>query len=114
MQYSVSEKEGVMVIQVEGNILGGADASQLNDEVHRLIQGGKKNFVFNFGQVDLINSSGLGILIGNLTNVKNNQGDLRLSNLSPKVKQVLTMTKLSNVFRSFDSEMEAVSSFRKT
>ncbi len=111
MQFKMSETAGISVIEVEGNILGGADASQLNDIVHKLIKEGKKNFVISLRSVDLINSSGLGILISNLTNVKNNGGDMRLAELTDKVKQVLTITKLSSVFKVFASIDEAVKSF---
>jgi anti-sigma B factor antagonist len=112
MEYKISETAGVVLIRVEGNILGGPDASQLNDEVHRLLKENRRNFVVNVQSVDLINSSGLGILISNLTHVKNNGGDLRISNVTPKVKQILTMTKLVNVFKVFDTEEEAIASFR--
>jgi anti-sigma B factor antagonist len=61
--------------------------------------------------VDLINSSGLGILIGNLTNVKNNGGDLRLARASDKVKQILQITKLITVFKLYSTVDEAVNSF---
>lgn len=111
MQFKTSETAGICVIEVEGNILGGADASQLNDIVHKLIKEGKKNFVISLRSVDLINSSGLGILISNLTNVKNNGGDMRLAELTDKVKQILTITKLSSVFKMFASIDEAVKSF---
>lgn len=112
MEYHISEAEGVVVIRIDGNILGGPDASQLNDEVHRLLKENRKKFVVNFQSVDLINSSGLGILISNLTNVKNNAGDLRICHVTPKVRQILTMTKLINVFKVFDTEAEAIASFR--
>ncbi len=112
MQYHVHEAADIVVLRVDGNILGGPDASQLNDEVHRQLKQNRRNFVINIASVDLINSSGLGILIGNLTNVKNNGGDLRISNVTPKVRQIFTMTKLVNVFRIFDTEDQAVASFK--
>ena len=92
MEFTTLEKNGIVVVEVRGGIMGGPDATQLNDEVHRWIKDGKKNFVVNMQSVDLINSSGLGILISNLTNVKNNGGDLLLSHLSQKIKQIFQIT----------------------
>ncbi len=111
MEFKTLEKDGIVVMELRGSILGGPDASQLNDEVHRWIKDGRKNFVVNLQSVDLINSSGLGILISNLTNVKNNGGDLRLSNLSQKIRQIFHITKLSTVFKQFDTVEDAVKSF---
>jgi anti-sigma B factor antagonist len=111
MEFNTQEKNGIVVVELKGSIMGGPDASQLNDEVHRWIKEGKKNFIVNLQSVDLINSSGLGILISNLTNVKNNGGDLRLSNLSQKIKQIFQITKLATVFKQFDTVDDAVKSF---
>ena len=111
MEFKFSEITGVIVLEMRGNIVGGPAAIQLNDTVHKFIKEGKKNFVVNMDGVDLINSSGLGILISNLTNVKNNGGDLRLSHLSPKIRQIFQITKLSTVFKQYDTAEDAVKSF---
>ncbi|MCK6542126.1 STAS domain-containing protein [bacterium] len=111
MDYNIAENNGVVVLELKGNIMGGPDATQLNDEIHTRIKQGKKNFVVNMQSVDLINSSGLGILISNLTTVKNNGGDLRLTNLSPKIKQIFQITKLATVFKQYDSVDDGVKSF---
>ncbi|MBL7996284.1 STAS domain-containing protein [bacterium] len=111
MEFNTLEKNGIVVMEVRGSIMGGPDATQLNDEVHRWIKEGKKNFIVNLQSVDLINSSGLGILISNLTNVKNNGGDLRLSNLSQKIRQIFQITKLTSVFKQFETVDDAVKSF---
>ncbi len=111
MEYQVNENLNVVVIKLQGNIMGGPDATQLNDEIHKLIKQNKKNFVVNMASVELINSSGLGILISNLTTVKNNGGDMRLSNLSAKIKQIFQITKLSTVFKQFETEEAGVKSF---
>lgn len=111
MEFNTVENKGIVVMELRGSIMGGPDATQLNDEVHRWIKDGRKNFVVNLQSVDLINSSGLGILISNLTNVKNNGGDLRLSNLSPKIRQIFQITKLATVFKQFETADDAVRSF---
>lgn len=111
MEFQISELEGISIIAPEGKILGGADAAQLNDIVHKLIQEKKNKFIIDLKAVELVNSSGLGILISNLTNVKNNGGDLRLAQVNDKVRQILQITKLLTVFRLFDTLDDAVKSF---
>lgn len=111
MEFHIQEIRTVSVISLDGKILGGADASQLNDIVHKLIKENKQKFVIDLKAVDLINSSGLGILISNLTNVKNTGGDLRLAQVTDKVRQILQITKLLTVFKLYSTVDEAVNSF---
>ncbi|MCB0832590.1 MAG: STAS domain-containing protein [Bacteroidetes bacterium] len=111
MEITATDRGAVHLLEVKGSILGGPDAAHLNDLVHQKIKEGKNQFVVDLQHVDLINSSGLGILISNLTNVKNNGGDLRLANASSKIKQILQITKLSTVFKQYDSVEDAVRSF---
>jgi len=111
MELRVTEDRNVVVLEVEGSIMGGPDAAQLSDEIHQKLLKDRKNFVVNLNAIDLINSTGLGILISNLTHVKNAGGDLRLCHTSDKIKQILHITKLSSVFQQFATVDEAVQSF---
>ncbi|MBX7153292.1 STAS domain-containing protein [bacterium] len=111
MQLKVSEMSGIVILEVQGNIMGGPDAALINDEIHKYMLQGKKNFVVNMQSIDLINSSGLGILISNLTTVKNSGGDLRLAQASDKIKQIFQITKLSTVFKHYSTIEDAVKSF---
>ena len=59
-----------------------------------------------------MNSSGLGILIGGLTTIRNNQGELKLANVTERIQSLLMITKLMTVFESYDSLDKAVASFK--
>jgi anti-sigma B factor antagonist len=67
MNYNVSEKYNCVIIELKGNVMGGPDAEIFRDELHKLIEQGKKEVIVNLGKVKFMNSSGLGILIGGLT-----------------------------------------------
>ncbi len=101
-------KNGVVLIEIEGNIIGGPDAMGLNDEVHKLISAGKKKIIIDMKSVEHINSSGLGILIASLNAVRQAAGDLKIANASSRVLDLLKITKLSQIFESYDSVDEAV------
>jgi len=58
-----------------------------------------------------MNSSGLGILIGGLTTVRNSGGELKLLHLPKKIQELLQITKLDRVFGIFEDEGEVVDSF---
>ncbi len=101
-------KSGVVLFEVEGSIVGGPDAMALNDEVHKLVGAGIKRFVVDMKSVEHINSSGLGILIASLNAVRQAGGDLKIANASSRVLELLKITKLNQIFESFNSVDEAV------
>ena len=105
-------KEGITVLELNGKLMGGPDATQLHETLHDLIDKDIKNVVIDLKGVDWINSSGLGILISGLTTVRNSGGNLCLAQPGDRIKNILTITKLSSVFRSYDELDEAVNSFK--
>ncbi|HTY38470.1 MAG TPA: STAS domain-containing protein [Bacteroidota bacterium] len=92
--------------------MGGPDASSLNEELHKLIDAGKNKVVVDLGEVKFMNSSGLGMLIGALTTVRNAGGNLKLARASEKIEQLLVVTKLVTVFEHHDTVDEALASFK--
>ncbi|MCZ6820097.1 MAG: STAS domain-containing protein [Calditrichaeota bacterium] len=101
----------IVVLQLSGKIMGGPDASLLNDKLHELIEVGKTKVVVDLGSVEWMNSSGLGILIGGLTTMRNSGGDLKLANITDRIQSLLMITKLLTVFETFEAIEEAVGSF---
>ena len=110
---TVKEKEvgDAVVLELSGKIMGGPDASLLNDKLHELIDKGKVKVVADLSNVNWMNSSGLGILIGGLTTMRNNQGDLKLASVTDRIQSLLMITKLLTVFETFDTVDQAVASF---
>ncbi len=113
MKLTSREIGDVIVLEPKGKIMGGPDATTLHDKLHEFIDQNKKKVVIDLAKVDWMNSTGLGILISGLTTLRNNGGELKLANVTQKIKSLLTITKLITVFESFDSLDEAVASFNK-
>src|SRR3989339_1603105 len=113
MRLKTKDVKGVTLIELKGNVMGGPDASSLNEELHKLIEGGKKNIVVDLGDVKFMNSSGLGMLIGALTTVRNAEGTFRLSRVTDKIESLLIITKLITIFETYKTIDEAVASFAK-
>lgn len=101
----------VTILDVRGRIVLGDEIHQLRDAVRGLIAEGKKRIILNLAEVDYIDSSGVGELVGCFTTVRNDGGELKLLNLSQKVHDVLHVTKLYTVFDIRDDEFNAVKSF---
>lgn len=101
----------VSILDIHGRIVLGDEIHDLRDAVRGLISQGKKKIILNLADVDYIDSSGVGELVGCFTTVRNSGGELKLLNLTQKVHDVLHVTKLYTVFDIRDDEFNAVKSF---
>lgn len=113
MQIETETRGGVAVVSLTGDVLGGPDGSALIDRLHELRATGTLNAVVDLTGVRHMNSSGLGMLIGALTSVRNAGGDLRLSGVGGRVHTLLTVTKLIGVFQTFETASDAAASYQE-
>lgn len=113
MNYSINERYKCMIFEFTGNLMGGPDATKFNDKLHELIDQGRKEIVADLGKVKFMNSSGLGILIGGLTTMRNAGGDLRIAAADKRIESLLVITRLVTVFNSYRTVEEAVESFQE-
>jgi anti-sigma B factor antagonist len=111
MKLSDRVQDDIVVLEPKGKIMGGPDASLLHDKLYEYIKHDKKKVIIDLGQVDWMNSTGLGILISGYTTLRNHDGQLKLINVTDKINSLLTITKLVTVFEAYDSFEDAVKSF---
>ena len=102
---------GVTIVDMHGRIILGEESALLRKLVSDLLDDGHRKIVFNLGDVDYIDSSGLGHLIGAFTTVRKKQGELKLLNLTKSVQDIMQITKLYTVFDIKNDEASAVESF---
>jgi len=114
MSFNTSERYNCNIIEFKGNVMGGPTATKLNESLHEMIEKGQKNVVVDLKKVGFMNSSGLGMLIGGLTTMRNAGGDLRIANATNKIESLLIVTKLITVFQHFKSVDLAVESFNES
>jgi anti-sigma B factor antagonist len=101
----------VNVVDVAGRITLGEGSSALRDSVREMVGKGQKKILLNLGEVSYIDSSGIGELVSAFTTVTNGGGQLKLLNLTKRVKDLLQITKLYTVFDVHESEVSAIRSF---
>jgi anti-sigma B factor antagonist len=111
MKLATREVSGVTIVDLSGKITLGEGGMTLREEIRKLLADGSKKIVLNLADVNYIDSSGLGELVSAYTAVKNAGGELKLLNLTSKVRDLLVITKLVTVFDVKDDEASAVSSF---
>ncbi|HZP02944.1 MAG TPA: STAS domain-containing protein [Terriglobia bacterium] len=111
LKIDTREVAHVTILDVKGRIVLGDEIEQLRAAVRGLVAEGKKKIILNLADVDYIDSSGVGELVGCFTTVRNAGGELKLLKLSQKVQDVLYVTKLYTVFDIREDEFTAVKSF---
>ena len=112
MQIAEREVGTVTVLDLSGRITMGEGDTLLKDKLHSLLHQGKKNLLLNLAQVSYVDSAGLGALVAAYTTVTREGGNLRLVGITRKLQDLLSITKLLTVFETFDTEDEAMRSFR--
>jgi anti-sigma B factor antagonist len=101
----------VVIVDLSGKVtLGGGDVV-LKDKMQSLVQQGKKKVLLNLSDVSYVDSAGLGEIVQSYATVMKNGGSLKLLNVTKRIKDLLSITKLLTVFECHDSEAEAVTSF---
>ena len=101
----------VTVLDLEGKLLIGEGDELLREKINSLVEGGTTNIVLNLGEVPYMDSAGLGEVVRCYTTVSRKNGKLKLVNLTKRLQDLLSITKLLTVFETFDDEGEAVKSF---
>jgi len=101
----------VTVVDLSGRITLGDGSALLRKTIRGLLQDERKKILLNLADVDYIDSSGIGELVSGYTAVKNQSGELKLLQLTKKVRDLLQITKLYTVFDIFTDEDTAIRSF---
>jgi anti-sigma B factor antagonist len=113
MNISVSTRlvDGVVVVDIFGQLRLGEGTSKLRDVIQGLLNEGYKKLLLNMADVQHIDSSGIGELMTTYTSVKSSGGDLKLLNLHKNVRNLLQVTRLYTIFDVQDDLSTAVRSF---
>jgi anti-sigma B factor antagonist len=112
MDISERNAGNVTVLNLSGKITLGDGDTLLKDKLHSLLHQGRKDVLLNLGEVSYVDSAGLGAIVGAYTTITKEGGTLKLANVTKKLQDLLSITKLLTVFETFDSEDEALRSFR--
>jgi anti-sigma B factor antagonist len=106
------EVDGVTVLDLSGRITLGEGSVQLRDAIRDLIGKGQRRILLDLGEVNYIDSSGLGELVSAYTSARNQGASVKLLKLTKKVHDLLQLTKLYTVFDIYDDEASAIASFK--
>jgi anti-sigma B factor antagonist len=113
MQIEERSVGDVTILDLKGKMTLGEGDELLRDKINSLIHQGQRKLLLNLEGVPYIDSAGLGEIVRTYTTVSRQGGSLKLVNLTKRITDLLSITKLLTVFETFDTEKDAVSSFQK-
>ena len=102
----------VTVLDLKGKMTLGEGDELLKDKINSLLASGKKKLVLNLEGVPYIDSAGLGEIVRTYTTVSRQGGSLKLLNLTKRIEDLLSITKLLTVFDTYDNEADPVKSYK--
>src|SRR5581483_11893958 len=100
----------MVVMKCSGRIIAGDEAQLLQNRFRTLLDEGS-DFVLNLGEVNFIDSSGMGTLVRLFSNARSKGGDIKLCALAELVRRIFQLTNLLSVFEIYDSEEQAIAAF---
>lgn len=112
MEISERKSGNVTVLDLSGKVTLGEGDILLKDKLHSLLNQGQKDVLLNLGNVVYVDSAGLGAIVAAYTTMTREGGSLKLVNVTKKLQDLLSITKLLTVFETFESEGEALRSYK--
>jgi anti-sigma B factor antagonist len=111
MKIEKRKKNDVLILDLQGKILIGEGIDDLREAINNAIKEKETKLLLNFAGVPYLDSTGLGEVVRSYTSVKKEGGVVKIVNLTNKVRDLLSVTKLITVFDTFEDEEKAIASF---
>ena len=103
--------DDVTILDLKGKILIGEGVDALRNYINTSIVEKESKVLLNFSDVPYLDSTGLGEVVRAYTSITKAGGNIKIFNLTNKVKDLLSVTKLITVFETFEDEKSAIDSF---
>ena len=101
----------VIILYCAGRLVFGDETAAFRERIRNILLGAQQ-IVVNLSGIEYIDSGGLGTLVGTLASTRNRHGEIKLVRPNQRVAELLQRTKLNTVFKSYESDDEAVTAFR--
>lgn len=113
MSFSLKERRvgSVVILELEGRLTMGEATDKLDSTLQKLIAAGERALLLDCARIPVIDSQGIKSVVWGVTSLEKRGGKLKLLKISPRVREVLDITRLLTVIEAFDDEAAAVGSF---
>ncbi|RMF57655.1 MAG: anti-sigma factor antagonist [Calditrichaeota bacterium] len=110
LKINTKQVDTIMVLSLRGRV-DVTTVNELREAVKKLSEEGYKNFVFDMGRIDFIDSIGLGALVTCLRIAVKNDGDVKLAKLQGHVRAIVEITRLHKLFDIFEDVESAIKAY---
>lgn len=102
MSYTINrtDNDDIAIITFEGRLMG-TEKAEFHAEIKNLIEEGVTTVIGDLGDVEFLNSSGLGMFIASLTSLRKADGDFILCEASDKIESLFKVSKLFSIFNYY-------------
>jgi anti-sigma B factor antagonist len=111
LKIDVRERDSVSVLAMEGRLVF-EDCQRVRETVKKLLTQGRRNILLDLEMVTYCDSAGLGCLASSFASVNNMEGTLKIAAPTPKVQEVLRLTRLDSVIEVHPTAGEALAGFQ--
>jgi anti-sigma B factor antagonist len=101
---------GVVILYCAGRLVFGDETAAFRERIKNILMG-TQQIVVNLSGIEYIDSGGLGTLVGMLASTRNRKGEIKLVRPNQRVADLLLRTRLNTVFKSYDSDDDAIAAF---
>jgi len=105
------DKEDISVLYISG-FLDAHTAPELEEAIQKLIDGQRYKLVINFKELSYISSAGLGVFMGFIEQIRDHSGDIKMSNMTPKIFRVFDLLGFPTLYDIVEDETLAIIKFR--
>lgn len=112
-EFKVQERDGdgISILDLKG-YLDAHTATDLETAFQKLLGSSKFNIIVNCRDLSYISSAGLGVFMAYIEDVRKNKGDIKLTNMTPKVYNVFDLLGFPILYEIYKDESEAVKKFK--
>ncbi len=109
--YNIQDKDKYALVHLKGNLIEKNQANDLLEEINQHLDKEASNFVIDLAEFKYMNSTGLNVLLSILSKARKSGGEAVICRVPEKIKSLLVITKLINVFSVVDTEEVAAQNF---
>ena len=109
--YTITDKGKYNLVSLKGNLIEKNQANELVDDINEISEKETSNFIISLEEFQYMNSTGLNVMLGILSKARKSGGEAVICNVPEKIKTLLVITKLINVFSVVENEAEAELTF---
>ncbi len=111
MKFAMEKKNDVVVIELQAALEGGPDTFELKDEIKARLGEGSRKFLLDMQSAGFVNSTGIGVVVGVYSSIKQADGQLKISGVSDRARRAFVVTGVWSLFEVHDTKKEALEAF---